>query len=87
MSSSPNGGYSALRNLEAVGSRMKNSKSLQNLESATIESLRNVVEKTEGYGSNIRQKYGSHVDVARGKYEQLDDSDNDAEGWQKLRWR
>ena len=95
VNNSPNGddqssknGYNALRELEAVGSRMKNSRSLQNLESATFDSLRNVVEKTGGLGSNIRQRYGSHVDVAFGKYEQLGDSDlDDCRGSQELRWR
>ena len=95
VNNSPNGddqssknGYNALRELEAVGSRMKNSRSLQNLESATFDSLRNVVEKTGGLGSNIRQRYGSHVDVAFGKYEQLGDSDlEDCRGSQELRWR
>jgi hypothetical protein len=94
VSSSPNGeaqtprnGYGAMRGLEAVGSRMKNSKSLQNLETATVDSLRTVVERTGGLGTNVRHRYGSHVDVARGKYEQLDDTENDAEGSQELRWR
>ena len=94
INNSPNGddqtaknGYSALRELEAVGSRMKNSRSLQNLETATFESLRNVAEKTGGLGSNIRQRYGSHVDVAFGKYEQLGDSDLDGRGSRALRWR
>ena len=63
---------------------MKNSRSLQNLETVTVDSLRNVVERTEGLGNTVRQRYGSHVNVARGKYEQLDDQENNAE---ELRWR
>ena len=63
---------------------MKNSRSLQNLETVTVDSLRNVVERTGGLGNTVRQRYVSHVSVARGKYEQLDDQENDAE---ELRWR
>ena len=94
VSSSPNGeaqtprnGYGALRNLEAVGSRIKSSRSLQSLETATVDSLRNVVEKTGGLGSNMRLRYGSHVDVAMGKYEQLDDGKDDVAVSEELRWR
>jgi len=86
-SQSPRNGLSALRNLEAVGSRMKNSRSLQNLETATLDSLRSVVERTGDLGFTARQRYGSHVDIVRGKYEQLDDCENENDVWDQSRWR
>ena len=90
VSSSPSGddqtsrnGYGALRGMEALGSRMKNSRSLQNLEAATFDSLRNAVVRVEGLGDNIKQRYGSQLDMACGKYEHLDEEG----GRQGLRWR
>ena len=69
--------------MEALGSRMKNSRSLQNLEAATFDSLRNAVERAEGLGNNVKQRYGSQLDMARGKYEHLDEEG----GRQELRGR
>ena len=63
-----------IRNLE---SRMKSSKSLQNLESATVESLRSVRERTSELGENVRRRYGSQFNVACGKYEHLPDDTED----------
>ena len=89
ISNSPNGeaktpknGYSALRELEAVGSRLKNSRSLQSLETATMDRVRSVAERTGGLGSNIRMRYGSQVDLAFGKYQHLEEG-----GSPGLRWR
>ena len=64
----------AIRNIE---SRIKSSKSLQNLESATAESLRSVRERTSDLGENVRRRYGSQFNVACGKYEHLPDDSED----------
>ena len=71
----PRNGCRALTGLEAIGSRMKNSRSLQSLETATLHSMRNVVERSEELGSNLRQKYGSHVDIALGRYQQVEEEE------------
>ena len=52
--------------MEAVGARMKNSRSLQNLEAATFDRFRNAVERAEWLGNNVKQRYGSQLDMARG---------------------
>ena len=64
----------AIRNME---SRIKSSKSLQNLEAATAESLRSVRERTSELGENVRRRYGSQFNVACGKYEHLPDDTED----------
>ena len=64
----------AIRNIE---SRIKSSKSLQNLESVTAESLRSVRERTSDLGENVRRRYGSQFNVACGKYEHLPDDSED----------
>ena len=64
----------AIRNIET---RIKSSKSLQNLESATAESLRSVRERTSDLGENVRRRYGSQFNVACGKYEHLPDDSED----------
>eukprot|EP00092_Neocalanus_flemingeri_P011362 GFUD01012243.1.p1 GENE.GFUD01012243.1~~GFUD01012243.1.p1 ORF type:complete len:186 (+),score=63.33 GFUD01012243.1:131-688(+) len=86
-SHTPSAGYGALRSLEAVGSRIKSSRSLQSLETATVDNLRTVVERTGGLGTNMRLRYGSHVDVAMGKYEQLGNVKDEDGVSEELRWR
>ena len=71
VSSAPGG---AIRNIET---RIKSSKSLQNLESVTAESLRSVRERTSDLGENVRRRYGSQFNVACGKYEHLPDDSED----------
>ena len=73
----------AMKGIESVGARIKSSRSLQNLETATADSLRCMKERTSDIGENVRRKYGSQINVAMGKYESLDaDEDFDT-----LRWR
>ena len=55
----------------------------RSLKKVTVHSLRNVVERTGGFGKTVRPRYGSHVDVARGRYQELDDQENGGEGGQK----
>ena len=45
------------------------------------------MERSEELGSNMRQRYGSHVDIARGKYQQMGEEENDRDGNQGVRWR
>ena len=66
---------------------MKNSQSLQSLEAATLHSMRNVVEISGELGSSMRQRYGSHVDLALGRYQQVEDEGRDEGGSQEIRWR
>ena len=67
----------AMRTME---NRIKSSKSLQNLESATAESLRSVRERTSDLGENVRRRYGSQFNLS-GKYQQLPDDDIDSSQW------
>ena len=71
----------AIRNME---SRIKSSKSLQNLEAATAESLRSVRERTSDRGENVRRRYGSQFNLA-GKYEHLPDESDDIDSSQWVR--
>ena len=85
VNSSPNGVSCALRSLENVGARIKSSRSLQSLELATADSLRNVRDRTSGLGDNMKRRYGSQLSIAMGRYEQLDCKD-DIDGY-SLDWR
>ena len=76
VNSSPNGISGALRSLENVGARIKSSRSLQSLELATSDSLRNVRDRTSDLGENMRRRYGSQLSIAMGRYEQLDGKDD-----------
>jgi len=54
--------------------------SLQNLEISTMDSLRQVVDRTHNLGENMKHKYGSRVEMTRGKYDKLqDEPDPDSE--------
>ena len=67
---------------------MKQSRSLQSLEAATLHSMRNVVERSGELVSNLRQRYGSHVDIALKRYRQVvEEEERDAGGSQEIRWR
>lgn len=92
VSNSPNGaieddrgGCTSLGSMGVMGARIRSSKSLQNLEQATRDSLRQVVDKTQNMGSNIKHRYGgSRLDMTAqstgGRYDKLtDDPDSDAE--------
>ena len=69
---------SAMRNLET---RIKSSRSLQNLECATAESVRTMKEKSSDLGENVKRRYGSQFNVARGKYEPIPSTDPD---WEEI---
>ena len=45
------------------------------------------MERSGELGSNMRQRYGSHVDIAKGKYQQMEGEENDGDGNQGVRWR
>ena len=70
--------YKALHGLEAMKASMEISRSLKKL---TVHSLINVAERT-GFRKTLRPSYGSHVNVARGRNQELDDQENGGEGGQ-----
>jgi len=69
--------------LQSVGAKIKGSKSLQNLEQATKDGFRQMVDKTQNVGTNMKNRYGgSRLDMTsqsrRGKYDKIsDDQDSD----------
>ena len=62
---------------------MLSSRSLQSLETAAADSLRTVVERTGGLGTAVRMRYGSQVDVAMGRYQQLVEGEEGVVDWQE----
>ena len=67
----------AIKNLE---NRIRSSRSLQNLrdiESMTAEHVRSVRDITSGLGENVKRRYGSQMNVARGRYQHLPQADTD----------
>ena len=66
---------------------MLSSRSLQSLETTTADSLRTVVERTGGLGTAMRTRYGSQVDVAMGRYQQLGEGEEEVVNCQEERWR
>jgi len=78
-----------LQTIGMLGARIKSSKSLQNLEISTKDSLRQVVDRTTNMGENMKHKYGSRMDMNRGKYDKFNDdveSDEENSGPQDY-WR
>ena len=73
-------GCGPLQSIGMLGARIKSSKSLQNLEISTKDSLRQVVDRTTNMGENMKHKYGSRMDMNRGKYDKFkDDQESDEE--------
>ena len=66
-------GCGPLQTIGMLGARIKSSKSLQNLEISTKDSLRQVVDRTTNMGENMKHKYGSRMDMNRGKYDKFKD--------------
>ena len=71
----------AMDSLGAMGSKIKNSKSLQSLEVATMDNIRSIVDRATNIGENMINKYGSSVELQpRSKYDKFyDDPDSDDE--------
>ena len=67
--------------LGAIGTKIRNSKSLQNLEVATLDNLRQIVDTTSSAAENLKHKYGSRAELQnRAKYEKFkDDGDSEDE--------
>ena len=87
VSSSPHGddhqeqsGCGPLQSIGMLGARLKSSTSLHNLEMSTKDTMRQVVEKTNNMGENIKHKYGSRINVNSTKYNKFkDDPDSEDE--------
>ena len=47
--------------LQSLGGRLRSSRSLQNLEQATKDSMRAVVDKTSYTASNMKHRYNKHL--------------------------
>jgi len=85
-SQSPNGlqdnsSAGALHSLGMIGAKIRNSKSLQNLEVATLDNFRQIVDSTASAAENLKHKYGSRVELQnRAKYDKFkDDGDSEDE--------
>eukprot|EP00092_Neocalanus_flemingeri_P003615 GFUD01003879.1.p1 GENE.GFUD01003879.1~~GFUD01003879.1.p1 ORF type:complete len:187 (+),score=88.49 GFUD01003879.1:149-709(+) len=80
VSSSPQGDDPPQQSNGMMGARIKSSTSFQNLEISAKDSLRQVVDMTTNMGENMKHKYGSRMDMSRGKYDKLkDDPESDEE--------
>ena len=63
-----------------LGTRIKSSRSLQNLEMSTKDTMRQVVEKTSNMGESMKHKYGSRINMNTGNYDKFkDDPDSEDE--------
>ena len=73
--------------LEALGSKIKNSRSLQSLEVATMDSVRQLVDTATNMGGSMVRVYGSRVELQnRGKYDKFkDDPDCDSDSEEMFR--
>lgn len=68
--------------LQSLGGRLRSSRSLQNLEQATKDSMRAMVDKTSYTASSMKHRYGSRVELSgklTGKYDKFKDVDSDEE--------
>ena len=75
----PQGGQDGgpLQSLGMIGAKIRNSRSLQNLEVSTLDNLRHIVDTTTSAAGNIRHKYGSRVELQnRAKYDKFKDSED-----------
>ena len=74
-------GGGALQSLGMIGAKIRNSKSLQNLEVATLDNFRQIVDSTASAAENLKHKYGSRVELQnRAKYDKFkDDGDSEDE--------
>merc|ERR1712062_29670 len=70
-----------LQSLGMIGAKIRNSKSLQNLEVATLDNFRQIVDSTASAAENLKHKYGSRVELQnRAKYDKFkDDGDSEDE--------
>ena len=76
-----NSSAGALQSLGMIGAKIRNSKSLQNLEVATLDNFRQIVDTTASAAENLKHKYGSRVELQnRAKYDKFkDDGDSEDE--------
>merc|ERR1711976_54277 len=64
----------AIDSIGAIGSKIRNSKSLQSLEVATKDNIRNIVDSAANIGESMINKYGSRVELQnRAKYDKFYD--------------
>ena len=68
-----------LHSLGIIGAKIRNSRSLQNLEVSTLDNIRHIVDTTTSAAGNLKHKYGSELQN-RAKYDKFKDSeDGDSE--------
>jgi hypothetical protein len=87
ISNSPHGddppeqnGCGPLQGIGMLGTRIKSSTSLQNLEMSTKDTMRQMAEKTSNMGESMKHKYGSRINMNTGKYDKFkDDPDSEDE--------
>ena len=64
----------ALHSLGIIGAKIRNSKSLQNLEVATLDNFRQIVDTTSTAAGNLKHRYGSRAELQnRSKYDRFQD--------------
>lgn len=78
-------GCGSLNSISTLGGRLRTSKSLQNLEQATKDGMRAVVDKTSYTASSMKHRYGSRLELTgklTGKYDKFkDDPESDEENF------
>lgn len=92
VSNSPHGedppeqnGCGPLQSIGMLGARIKSSTSLHNLEMSTKDTMRQVVEKTNNMGENMKHKYGSRINMNSTKYNKFkDDPDSEEENCDQI---
>ena len=82
----PDDGRGAMQSIGVIGSIIKNSKSLQSLEVALEDNIRQIVDTATNMGESMKSRYGSRVELQnRNKYDKFRDevdweSDEDDSG-------
>ena len=70
----PEDGRGPMQTLGVLGSRIKNSKSLQSLEVVVEDNIRQMVDTATNMGESMKSKYGSRVELQnRNKYDKFRD--------------
>ena len=63
-----------MQSINDLGSKIKNSKSLQSLEVVTLDNIRHIVDSATNMGESMKSRYGSRAELQnRRKYDKFQD--------------
>ena len=63
-----------MQSISDLGSKIKNSKSLQSLEVVTLDNIRHIVDSATNMGESMKSRYGSRAELQnRRKYDKFQD--------------